>query len=35
MTARPPTRKLRVDRVIIALVVLGGAAFAGYWFGIR
>ena len=33
--AAPPARKLRIDRVIIALVVLGGAAFAGYWFGIR
>jgi hypothetical protein len=35
MSARPPTKKLRLDRVIIVLVVLGGAAFAGYWFGIR
>jgi hypothetical protein len=33
--AAPPPRKLRVDRVIIVLLVLGGAAFAGYWFGIR
>lgn len=33
--AAPPRRKLRVDRVIIVLLVLGGAAFAGYWFGIR
>ena len=35
MAARPPTKKLRIDRVLIFLVILGGAAFAGYWFGIR
>ena len=33
--ATAPRRKLRIDRVLIVLIVLGGAAFAGYWFGIR
>jgi hypothetical protein len=33
--AAPPRKKLRFDRVLIVLVVLGAAAFAGYWFGIR
>lgn len=35
MATRPPPRKLRIDRVLMVLVVLGGAAFAGYWFGLR
>jgi hypothetical protein len=34
MPAAPP-KKLRWDRLLIVLVVLGGAAFAGYWFGLR
>ena len=33
--ASPPRRKLRFDRVLLVLLVIGGAAFAGYWFGIR
>ena len=33
--ATAPSKKLRWDRLLIALVVLGGAAFAGYWFGIK
>jgi hypothetical protein len=33
--AKPPPRKLRFDRVLLALVLLGGAAFAAYWFGVR
>lgn len=31
----PPPRKLRWGRVLATLIVLGGAAFAGYWFGFR
>lgn len=31
----PPKRKLRVDRVVIALVLLGGIGFAVYWFALR
>jgi hypothetical protein len=33
--ATAPAKKLRWDRLLIVIVVLGGAAFAGYWFGIR
>jgi hypothetical protein len=33
--ARAPERKLRWDRILLVLVVLAGAAFAGYWFGLR
>ena len=33
--ARAPERKLRWDRVLIVLLLLGGAGFAGYWFGLR
>ena len=33
--ASQPTRKLRIDRVLLVLVVVGGAAFAAYWFGVR
>lgn len=33
--ATAPPKKLRWDRLLIVLVVLGGAAFAGYWFGLR
>jgi hypothetical protein len=33
--ARPPEKKLKWGRVLGALVIVGGAAFAGYWFGIR
>ena len=33
--AKAPPKKLRWDRLLIVLVVLGGAAFAGYWFGLR
>jgi hypothetical protein len=33
--ASPPRRKLRIDRVLIVVVVLAAAAFAGYWFGLR
>lgn len=32
---RPPEKKLRWDRILIVLVLLGGAGFAAYWFGIR
>jgi hypothetical protein len=31
----PPKGKLRVDRLIGALVVLAGIGFAVYWFAIR
>jgi len=30
-----PKRKLRLDRLIGAFVVLGGIGFAVYWFAIR
>jgi hypothetical protein len=33
--AREPEKKLRWDRVLIVLVLLGGAGFAAYWFGVR
>ncbi len=33
--AKAPPKKLRWDRLLLVLVVLGGAAFAGYWFGLR
>jgi hypothetical protein len=33
--AAPPTGKLRIDRVIGALIVLGGIGFAVYWFALR
>jgi hypothetical protein len=33
--ATAPPKKLRWDRLLIVVVVLGGAAFAGYWFGLR
>lgn len=33
--ARAPEKKLRWDRVLIVLLVLGGAGFAAYWFGIK
>ena len=33
--AKAPPKKLRWDRLVLVLVVLGGAAFAGYWFGLR
>ncbi len=33
--ATAPDKKLRLDRILIAFVVLGGIGFAAYWFGIR
>jgi len=33
--AKPPTKRLRWDRILIVLVVIGGSAFAAYWFGVR
>ncbi len=33
--AKPPAKKLRWDRILLVIVVLGGAGFAGYWFGMR
>jgi len=35
MSVKPPTRKLRFDRVLLAVVLVGAAAFAAYWFGLR
>jgi hypothetical protein len=32
---KAPDRKLRLDRLIGALVVLGGIGFAVYWFAIK
>jgi hypothetical protein len=32
---KAPDRKLRIDRVLMALVVLGGVGFAVYWFAIK
>jgi hypothetical protein len=31
----PPKRKLRVDRVLFVLFLVGVAGFATYWFAIR
>jgi hypothetical protein len=31
----PPKRNLRFDRLLGALIVLGGIGFAVYWFAIR
>ena len=33
--ARAPERKLRWDRVLIVLLLVGGAGFAAYWFGMK
>ncbi len=33
--ATAPPKKMRWDRLLIVVIVLGGAAFAGYWFGIK
>jgi hypothetical protein len=33
--ARAPERKLRWDRVLLVIVLVGAAGFAGYWFGLR
>jgi hypothetical protein len=33
--ARAPEKKLRWDRILIVLLLLGGAGFAAYWFGIK
>jgi len=33
--ATPPAKRLRWDRILIVIVVIGGAAFAAYWFGVR
>jgi len=33
--ANAPEKKLRVDRVLIVLILLGGIGFATYWFGLR
>ncbi len=33
--ARAPEKKLRWDRVLIVLLLLGGAGFAAYWFGMK
>jgi hypothetical protein len=35
MSVKPPPRKLRFDRVLLLLVLLGAAGFAAYWFGLR
>ncbi len=35
MSAGPPPKKLKWGRVLAVLVVVGGAGFAGYWFGFR
>lgn len=35
MTPTPPRGRLRWDRLFLALVVLGGAGFAVYWFAIK
>ena len=33
--ANAPEKKLRLDRVFMVLLVIGGAGFAAYWFGMR
>jgi hypothetical protein len=33
--ARAPEKKLRWDRLLLVLVLVGGAGFAAYWFGMR
>ena len=33
--ASPPPKQLKWGNIFLVLVVLGGAAFAAYWFGIR
>ena len=33
--ARAPEKKLRWDRVLIVLLLMGGAGFAAYWFGMK
>jgi hypothetical protein len=33
--AAPPKRKLRVDRLLFVVFLLGVAGFATYWFALR
>jgi hypothetical protein len=33
--ATAPPKKIRFDRLLMVIILLGGAAFAGYWFGLR
>ena len=35
MTPTPPKGRLRWDRLLMTLVLLGGAGFAVYWFAIK
>ena len=35
MAAGPPPKQLKWGRVFAVLLIVGGAAFAGYWFGLR
>ncbi len=32
---RQPSKNLRWDRILIVLLVMGGAGFAAYWFGLK
>jgi hypothetical protein len=33
--ARAPEKKLRWDRLLLVLLLVGGAGFAAYWFGMK
>ena len=35
MSPTPPKARLRWDRLLMTLVLLGGAGFAVYWFALK
>jgi hypothetical protein len=35
MAPTPPAGRMRWDRLLLTLIVLGGAGFAVYWFAIK
>lgn len=35
LMTRQPSKNLRWDRILIVLLVMGGAGFAAYWFGLK
>gem|GEM_PF-3097484 len=35
MAPTPPAARMRWDRVLLVLILMGGAAFAAYWFALK